>query len=568
MKLLSITLDGEYKGLRSETFDFSASQGRLLAFIGLNGAGKSQLLELIGETFSYLERYKRSDFKTRSSLGFSVTVVYQINIENDPDVLSYPDEMVTSGSYVPTLKISVLGNGDVVIAILESDIWNDLNSNERFYPLPNLVGYSSGLNENLQRSFMKNAVQFYDIMRVRTNRRKELAGNIKENNIVQINKRYLKRYPHIFAAPEDETLDQSTLLSLRESDTEIPKNLFMDYDCCALLMTSFAILPDDEINSLLPEVKFRLPKLIKLKYDLRKGLATVDAVKDIMVLLKAGGDDCVEGIGNRTNDQEFDLYELDYLAGVITLDLSDQSIKERLSSANYNQPLRLFERLYKMQLLGVRNWQGDNLKKLRKCDFIETVKKPLKTKLPLSVERLQLADENGNCVNFDDLSDGEAQLIQILTAARIFRDEQTLFIFDEPETHLNPSWRTYFHQHLAKANSVNGVWTENTQTILSTHSPFMISSLKKSEVYRFESDDNRCIRMTPATEQTYGASFDVLIRQYFGLKSLISQTVINEIREKLKLSDEEALAWINENLGMSPEKAYLQRKLSNNVISS
>jgi hypothetical protein len=342
----------------------------------------------------------------------------------------------------------------------------------------------------------------------------------------------------------------------------------MDYDCCALLMTSFAILPDDEINSLLPEVKFRLPKLIKLKYDLRKGLATVDAVKDIMVLLKAGGDDCVEGIGNRTNDQEFDLYELDYLAGVITLDLSDQSIKERLSSANYNQPLRLFERLYKMQLLGVRNWQGDNLKKLRKCDFIETVKKPLKTKLPLSVERLQLADENGNCVNFDDLSDGEAQLIQILTAARIFRDEQTLFIFDEPETHLNPSWRTYFHQHLAKANSVNGVWTENTQTILSTHSPFMISSLKKSEVYRFESDDNRCIRMTPATEQTYGASFDVLIRQYFGLKSLISQTVINEIREKLKLSDEEALAWINENLGMSPEKAYLQRKLSNNVISS
>jgi hypothetical protein len=74
---------------------------------------------------------------------------------------------------------------------------------------------------------MKNAVQFYDIMRVRTNRRKELAGNIKENNIVQINQRYLKSYPHIFAAPEDEILDQGTLLSLRESDTEIPKNLFI-----------------------------------------------------------------------------------------------------------------------------------------------------------------------------------------------------------------------------------------------------------------------------------------------------------------------------------------------------
>jgi ABC-type lipoprotein export system ATPase subunit len=60
MKLLSITLDGEYKGLRSDSFDFSGSEGRLLAFIGLNGSGKSQLLELIGETFSYLERYMRN----------------------------------------------------------------------------------------------------------------------------------------------------------------------------------------------------------------------------------------------------------------------------------------------------------------------------------------------------------------------------------------------------------------------------------------------------------------------------------------------------------------------------
>ena len=565
MKLLSISLDGEhgYKGLTPDTFDFSQSEGRLLAFIGLNGSGKSQLLELIGETFSYLERYKRDDFKVRCSLGFSVSVIYQINIENDPDVLSYPDEMIVSGNYEPTLKVSVLENGSVEIAVDKDNVWESLNLNERYFPIPNLVGYSSGLNENLQRSFMKNSVQFYDIMRVRKNRRKELGLDIvTEADIVEINERYLKRYPHIFGAPEGEALEQDGLLSLRESDTEIPKNLFMDYDCCALLMTSFAMLPDEEINAILKEVRFKLPKLIKFKYDLRRGLATVDAVKDITILIRSGGEDCVDGIGNRTTDKEYDLYELDYLAGFITLDLSNQDVKKRLSSANYNEPLRLFERLYKIQLLGVSNWQGDDLKKLRKCDFIETVKKPLKTKLPLSVERLELADENGYCVNFDDFSDGEAQLIQILAAARIFRDEQTLFLFDEPETHLNPSWRTYFHQYLTKANQVGDIWTNSTQTLLSTHSPFMISSLKKSDVYRFERNDNGHIRMTPATEQTYGASFDVLIKQYFGLKSLISQSVISEIREKLKLGDEEALAWINENLGMSPEKAYFQRKLS------
>lgn len=567
MKLLSITLDGEYKGLRSDTFDFSQSEGRLLAFIGLNGSGKSQLLELIGETFSYLERYKRHDFKVRRPLGFSVSVIYQINIENDPDVLSYPDEMIIDNSHEPTLKVSITEDGNVNISVKNEGEWEELRLNEKYFPIPALVGYSSGLNENLQRSFMKNAVQFYDIMRVRKNRRKELGLDIvKEIDIVQINERYLKRYSHIFSAPEGEAREQDGLLSLRESDTAIPKNIFMDYDCCALLMTSFSILPDEEINTLLKEIRFKLPKLIKLKYDLRRGLASVDAVKDIAILIRAGGDNCVEGIGNKTTDNEFDLYELDYLAGFITLDLSNQSVKEKLSNANYNEPLRLFERLYKIQLLGVSNWQGSDLTKLRKCDFIETVKKPLKTKLPLSVERLELADEDGYCVNFDDFSDGEAQLIQILAAARIFRDEQTLFLFDEPETHLNPSWRTYFHKHLAQANQVGDVWTNSTQTLLSTHSPFMISSLKKSDVYRFERDDNGFIKMNRAENQTYGASFDVLIKEYFDLKSLISQTVVEDIKAHLPQGDsqeekDQARAWLNENIGESMEKAYLLRKL-------
>ncbi len=566
MRLLSLTLDGQYKGLRTDTFDFSSSQGRLLAFIGLNGSGKSQLLELIGEAFSYLERYKRSDFRVRSPLGFGISIVYKINVSNDPDLLSYPDEMVAQADSEPTLKVSVLTDGQVTVYVLLEDFWQELVLENRLFPTPYLIGYSSGLNENLQRSFMKNAVQFFDVMRVRQNRRKALAGDIDEAGIAQINMRFLNRYPHIFTAPTEVALDEDGYLSLGESDTAIPKNLFMDYDSCALLMCSFSILSDDEINNLLSEVRFKLPQLIKLKYDLRRGLASSDALRDIRILIRAGGTDCVVGLGGRTSDQEYDVYELDYLAGVITLDLSDPEVKERLSSDNYNDPLRLFERLYKLQLLGVSNWQGDSRKKLRQCDFIETVKKPLKAKLPLSIERLELADKNGLRVNFDDLSDGEAQLIQILTVARIFRDEQTLFLFDEPETHMNPSWRTYFHKHLTKANSVDDVWSDKTQTLLSTHSPFMISSLKKSEVYAFERNENGLIQMNAVENQTYGASFDVLIREHFDLQSLISQTVVKDIKSHLPQDDspqarKQSREWIAENIGESMEKAYLLRKL-------
>jgi predicted ATPase len=568
MKLLSITLDGEYKGLRSNTFDFSGSQGRLLAFIGLNGSGKSQLLELIGETFSYLERYMRKDFKVKSPLGFQVSVIYSIIVEGGQSILDYPIDLISDliDPNEQILKVEILYSGKVILNVKKDDIWHPISIEGCQFPIPRLVGYSSGLNENLQRSFMKTAVQFYDVMRIRGNRRKELAGDIDEAGIANINQRYLQRNKHIFAAPKDYDEELNNLHLLKESDTLIPRNLFMDYDCCALLMVAFSILPSAEISSILAEVRHNAPTLIKLRYSLNVGIVGEDSIRDIKLLMRAGGEECVEGIGKRASDEQYDLYELDFLEGLITLDMRRDDVRDRLLDINYGEPLRLFERLYKLQLLGVKNWGGNNLKKLRQSDFFETVKKPLKTKLPLSVERLELSDQHGNCISFDDLSDGEAQLIQVLAAARIFRDEQALFILDEPETHLNPSWRTYFHQHLAKANEVGEAWTESSQTILSTHSPFMISSLRKTDVYRFARNENNLITMNQAENQTYGASFDVLIKEYFDLKSLISQTVVEDIKSHLPNDDSQqeklrAREWLIENIGESMEKAYLLRKL-------
>ncbi|WP_285260592.1 ATP-binding cassette domain-containing protein [Halopseudomonas bauzanensis] len=78
MRLLSLSLAGQYKGLKDRTFDFEAAQGNIIAFIGLNGSGKSQLLELIAEIFSYAERFVRYDFKTNTGFPFAVLLVYEI----------------------------------------------------------------------------------------------------------------------------------------------------------------------------------------------------------------------------------------------------------------------------------------------------------------------------------------------------------------------------------------------------------------------------------------------------------------------------------------------------------
>lgn len=555
MRLLSLTLNGQYKGLKDQAFSFESAQGNIVAFIGLNGSGKSQLLELIGEVFSFLERYKRRDFKVRGQLGFSVTVVYKISIENDPNILDYPDEFTTHTNNEPTLRVTLSNWGEVEAELRRDNRWLSVRLQNNQIPTPYIVGYSSGLNENLQRSFMKNAVQFFDVMRVRYNRRKELSGNVDESGVSNINRRYLSRYPHIFSNPYDDP----EYLSLTESDTKIPDNIYLDYDSCALLMCAFSMLADHEINGILRDVRFKYPRLIRVKYDLRGGLAGEDSIRDIQLLIRAAGQDNIEGIGEITSEEAFEVYELDYLTGYINFDLANTDVKRRLLEFNYEDLFQLFERMYKLQLLGVSKWQGETRKKLRDCSFMETVKKPLKSQLPLLVERLELADESGRKVSFDDLSDGESQLIQILAAIRIFKEKEVLFLLDEPDTHLNPSWRTYFHSFV---EDVLGSDNDKAQLFVSTHSPFMISSLKRNNVCQFRRDDNGLIDMNVAQHETYGASFDVLIKDLFDLRSLISQSVIDEIREQLKKGDEHARQWIEENLGLSAEKAYLIRKLS------
>jgi len=171
---------------------------------------------------------------------------------------------------------------------------------------------------------------------------------------------------------------------------------------------------------------------------------------------------------------------------------------------------------------------------------------------------LKLTDGN-NCIEFDDLSDGEAQLIQILSMASIYKDSRTLFLLDEPETHLNPSWRTYFHSYIEDVICADN---DRVQLFISTHSPFMVSSLNRKNVYQFRRNNNGIIDMQVVQNETYGASFDVLIKDLFELRSLISQSVVDEIREQLKLGDGHAKKWIENNLGLSAERAYLLRKLS------
>ena len=555
MKLLSVKLEGQYKGLRDQYFDFSKSSGNILAFIGLNGSGKSQLMELIAETFAYLERVTRSDFVSRDALPFSVTLCYQIQILNEKNSLVL-------------YEVKVGEKGDITASTRDGTTNSFEPCDIATVDLPDfIVGYSSGLNENLQRAFMKNGLQYFDNMNAKMRRAKALAGYINENQVAEINRLYLKRYSNVFSIPEGYFEEAHNFLSLTETNTLPTRMVYLDYDCASLVIASLAVLPKNQVQSLLsfPHFKFNKLSKIVIEYDLRNGVYEDEIVRDIDWLINiAGKSNFSPSYRSRNTNESSDFY-LEFKAGKVILDLTNESLWEELASRNYQDPITFFLRLYKIQMLGISNWSAEVKKELKKDSFIGTVKKPLKSKMPLNITKVLLADSDGHEIDYDDLSDGESQLLQIMALTCIFNHDRSLFLFDEPETHLNPSWRTHFHQHLFDAISAPGS-NNQSQIFLSTHSPFLVSSLKSEDVFYFEREDSGNISMHFANSQTYGASYEVLTKRYYKLTSLMPQTVIKSIKDHLQ-SDKNpdkasARDWIENNLGESMEKAYLLNRLS------
>ena len=95
--------------------------------------------------------------------------------------------------------------------------------------------------------------------------------------------------------------------------------------------------------------------------------------------------------------------------------------------------------------------------------------------------------ENDQELTFDQLSEGERQLLTVLGLMKFTRDDESLFLLDEPDTHLNPRWKLdYFNQIKEILNhKIDGsdktAWN-SSQVILTTHDPIMLTSLYANQI--------------------------------------------------------------------------------------
>jgi predicted ATPase len=151
------------------------------------------------------------------------------------------------------------------------------------------------------------------------------------------------------------------------------------------------------------------------------------------------------------------------------------------------------------------------LESLFLCDLIDEVR--------VTVERT-----DGTRLNFTQMSEGEQQLLTVLGLLLFTQNEESLYLLDEPDTHLNPVWAYDFLKLLQ-----DNIRAEKGQLIVATHDPLMIGSLHKSQVRLLVQEKDRIIASEPEYDPMGIGVEGLLKSELYGLRSTLAPEVLRNL---------------------------------------
>jgi predicted ATPase len=131
------------------------------------------------------------------------------------------------------------------------------------------------------------------------------------------------------------------------------------------------------------------------------------------------------------------------------------------------------------------------------------------------------------------LSEGEQQLLTVLGLMRFTREEASLYILDEPDTHLNPRWGIEYLGHLRNIGGIH----RNSHTILATHQPLLVAGLRKEEIRVMSRSSDGKIFATEPEESPRGTGVaGVLTSPLYGLESQLDEFSLKVLQSIYRVS--------------------------------
>ena len=162
----------------------------------------------------------------------------------------------------------------------------------------------------------------------------------------------------------------------------------------------------------------------------------------------------------------------------------------------------------------------------------------------------------GGNVTYRDLSEGEQQLLLVLGLLKFTVRDETLFLLDEPDTHLNPAWSTQYLDFLDRFIHLRE-GRDNCHIVMATHDPLVFAGLERSQVAILRRGPNgRAIAETPEQDPRGMGIAAILTSDLFRLRSTVDAKTQQQldrqrllaVKEHLTPEEEEELRSIDHDL--------------------
>jgi restriction system-associated AAA family ATPase len=545
---------------------------------GPNGSGKSNLLEVLAAIFYHLECMYLEN-KPDSFLFDEET-----NPRGYSGDLANPDGFEVEYLIKPKQAMKVKGHGErahILIRKLpeQSPKWFLLNHEENEDEveitvsgeparalLPDYVlGYSSGENEILSLPFFKIRFVQYDEYWQALQKQLPYSGS-PESRLIYL----------------DNSFSQAILLSNLLYQTEETLALFQEEvaieslnEFRIIIKRQFTVSAEiaNEFGSNHPNVKvdsenniyqIDLVSLLEADETLQKEIADESEQENSNSISAYGKfSPAITSLKRCATswfeDDTTDSLYLDYCV--------NQATKDAFQN-NFNSALELFQALQVLLTLNLYS-VSDKLKaELYQSNSLyvsETV-----PSLPSDERIIRFKNFWINKTNIEEpvllksLSDGEHQLLHTLGLCILFKDTNSLFLLDEPETHFNPQWRANFISRLRQSFSDS----HNQEMLITTHTPFLISDSAPDKVLVFDKDDiTGKVSIDTPEYNTLGASINKITMATFDKRETIgglAQSLLENFKTRSEEADEDKellIKEINHTLGDSVEKVLLIKSI-------
>nr|WP_290701171.1 ATP-binding protein [Halomonas sp. UBA3074] len=146
-----------------------------------------------------------------------------------------------------------------------------------------------------------------------------------------------------------------------------------------------------------------------------------------------------------------------------------------------------------------------------------------------------------NPITFKELSEGEQQLLTVLGLLKFTGGKDSLFLLDEPDTHLNPSWAVKYLKFLREFVPNH----ETSHLLMVTHHPLAIAELQKEQVQVMWRDHSFQAHAQPPEESPRGMGYGgILTSDMFGLRTTLDNSTERLLRLRRRYTEKPELSVI------------------------